>query len=154
MNNAGTDLAFDPHLSSVKNMKRTLQLNFGGTLCVAGGILLLLTASDDDRIVHLSSALASLGLRHEPGRQCRQMLLTTYAAFRAVLNALTVSQLVALVGQRGKISAICPGFTAMEVTGFRPDRTTQRAAAYTLRVALDADVTTSTFCNDQGVLPC
>ena len=111
VNNAGIGLDFDPSLSSIEKMKRTLQLNVVGTLRATEAILPLLTASEDTRIVHLSSKLASFGQRHEPKRQYRKMLLPTYADSKAALNALTFRQLVALEGQRGKINAICPGFT-------------------------------------------
>ena len=54
VNNAGIGLNFDPSLSSIEKMKRTLQLNVVGTLRATEAILPLLTASEDTRIVHLS----------------------------------------------------------------------------------------------------
>ncbi|MBK1637197.1 SDR family oxidoreductase [Rhodovulum adriaticum] len=154
VNNAGVGLDFVPDLSPVEKVEQTLAINVVGGLRLTEAMVPLLAVSAHPRIVNVSSELASFGLRHDPDWEHHDKILPTYAASKAAVNALTVSQAAALADKGIKVNAICPGYTATAATNFMPDRTPEQAAVIVLRMALlDDEGPTGGFFNDQGELP-
>lgn len=154
VNNAGISLDFDPTLSAAEKLQGALAVNVVGVTRTTEAMLPLMTDSPRPRIVNVSSELASFGLRLKPDWIYAGMMLPTYQASKAALNALTLSYAEQLRGKGFKVNAICPGYTATEATNFAGTRTPEQAAVVAINFALlDDDGPTGAFANDAGMLP-
>lgn len=154
VNNAGIGLDYDPALSVVERMERTLAVNVVGTLRLTEAMVPLLETSSHPRIVNVSSELGSFGLRSDPNWGYADTKMPTYQASKAAVNSLTVSYADLLKGRGIKVNAICPGYTATESTNFAGPRTPTQAAVVAINFALlDDEGPTGTFANDAGELP-
>lgn len=154
VNNAGIGLDYHPGLSVVERLERTLAVNVTGAARLTQAMVPFLKRSDAPRIVNVSSELASFTLRERPDWYFADMMMPTYAASKAALNALTLSYARALAADGIKVNAICPGYTATEATNFGGDRTPEQAALVAIRMAmLGADGPTGSFTNESGRVP-
>ncbi len=153
INNAGIGLDYDPTLTPMEMIQRSVAVNIVGTMRLTEAMIPLLAGSKSPRIVNLSSELASFGLRHDPSWPHADKKMPTYAASKAAVNSLTVSYAEQLADKGIKVNAICPGYTATEATNFMGTRTTEQAATIAIDLATRADCPTGTFVNDQGPLP-
>lgn len=154
INNAGIGLDFDPSLSVLERMRRTLDVNVLGTVRLTETMIPLLVRSQRARIVNVSSELASFGLRAKPDWAYAQTKMPTYQASKAAVNSLTVSYADLLAGQGIKVNSICPGYTATEATNFAGTRTPTEAAVIAIKFALiDDEGPTGHFVNDAGDIP-
>lgn len=154
INNAGIGLDYDPTLTVVERMQRTLAVNVVGTLRLTEAMVPLLANSNRPRIVNVSSELGSFGLRSDPNWAYAETKMPTYQASKAAVNSLTVSYADQL-GEMGiKVNAICPGYTAAAATNFAGTRTPDQAAVVAIKYALVGNEgPTSAFSNDAGELP-
>lgn len=154
INNAGIGLDYDPTLTVVERMQRTLAVNVLGTLRLTEAMLPLLANSSRPRIVNVSSELGSFGLRSDPNWAYAETKMPTYQASKAAVNSLTVSYADQLKEMGVKVNAICPGYTATEATNFAGTRTPDQAAVVAIKYALIGDDgLTGTLANDEGELP-
>ncbi|MBB4302379.1 NAD(P)-dependent dehydrogenase (short-subunit alcohol dehydrogenase family) [Rhodobium orientis] len=154
VNNAGVGLDYDPTLTVLEKLERTLEVNVVGTVRVTEAMIPMLSASKAPRIVNVSSELASFGLHFTPDWEHSDKKMPTYKASKAALNSLTLSYADQLQDKGIKVNAICPGYTATAATNFGPSRTPAEAAVIVVRMALlDNDGPTASFYNDVCELP-
>ncbi|ABS66305.1 short-chain dehydrogenase/reductase SDR [Xanthobacter versatilis] len=154
VNNAGIGLDYDPSLSVVERIQKTLDVNVVGALRLTEAMVPLLAKSTRPRIVNVSSELSSFGLRADPDWAYRDFRLPTYAASKAALNSLTLSYAQQLKDKGFKVNAICPGYTATEATNFAGTRTPEQAAVIAVKFALlDNEGPNGIFVNEVQELP-
>jgi NAD(P)-dependent dehydrogenase (short-subunit alcohol dehydrogenase family) len=154
INNAGIGLDHDASLPVAERMQRTLTVNVVGTIRLTEAMTPLLMKSNHPRIVNVSSELSSFGQRSKPNWNYAEIMLPTYQASKAALNALTLSYAGLLEGKGIKVNAICPGYTATEATNFTGSRTPHQAALIAIEFALlEDDGPTGVFFNEDGELP-
>ncbi|MBY6240812.1 SDR family oxidoreductase [Methylosinus sp. Sm6] len=154
INNAGIGLDYDPRLSVVERMQRTLAVNVIGTVRLTEAMAPLLSKSNRARVVNVSSELSSFGQRSKPDWGYAGVAMPTYQASKAALNSLTLSYARLLEDKRIKVNAICPGYTATEATNFDGSRTPEQAATIAIKFALLADDgPTGVFVKEDGELP-
>ncbi|MFL9824166.1 SDR family oxidoreductase [Rhodoplanes sp. SY1] len=154
INNAGIGLDYDPSLSVVQRMERTLAVNVVGTVRLIEAMVPLLEKSDRARIVNVSSVLGSFGLRADPSWAFADTKMPTYQASKAALNSLTLSYADRLAEKGIKVNAICPGYTATAATNYAGSRTPEQAAVVAITFALiDGAGPTGSFADDSGNLP-
>ncbi|MCB9495338.1 MAG: SDR family NAD(P)-dependent oxidoreductase [Fibrobacteria bacterium] len=100
---AGSVLEVDPEA-----VRATLEVNALGPLALAQKLAPLLRASDDGRIVNVSSGMAQLAHLGSDS--------TAYRISKVALNALTL-QLHAALSPRVKVFAACPGWVRTDMGG-------------------------------------
>jgi len=134
VNNAGIALDFAPDMTTAEKLMGTFDVNVAGTARLTDHMVALLEKSDHVRIVNVSSALASFGLRHDPRWMYKDIKMPTYAASKAALNAMIVSYAEELAEKGIKIHGVCPGLTATEATGYQ-GRPVEEAIAVIIKFA-------------------
>jgi NAD(P)-dependent dehydrogenase (short-subunit alcohol dehydrogenase family) len=103
--------------------------------------------------VNVSSSVGSLTLQTTPGAETGPISVA-YAPSKTFLNAVTVQYAKELAGTNILINAVCPGFTATDLNGFRGVRTPQQGAAAAIRLAtVQDDGPTGRFFDDGGEVP-
>ena len=116
-------------------------------------MLPLLRRSASPRIVNMSSSVGSLTLQTTPGAETGP-IAAAYSPSKTFLNAVTVQYAKELHDTNILINAACPGFTAIDLNGFRGVRTPEQGAATAIRLAtLPDDGPTGGFFDDGGVVP-
>ncbi|MFD2249364.1 NAD(P)-dependent dehydrogenase (short-subunit alcohol dehydrogenase family) [Pseudochelatococcus lubricantis] len=120
VNNAGIfDFAdAPPSRASVDAVRRTMEVNFIGTLAVTQAMLPLLRAAPEGRIVNLSSALGSLTMNADPTSAYYSQQFIGYNASKAALNMLTIQLHEELRGTNIKVNSVSPGFVKTDLTGY------------------------------------
>ncbi|GAA5005420.1 SDR family NAD(P)-dependent oxidoreductase [Acinetobacter puyangensis] len=151
INNAGISLDFYPELSVREKLSKTLETNVVGTAALTEAVIPLLKRSQHGRIVNVSSVLSSFNYRNQKDWIYYDVVMPTYQASKAAVNALTLSYAKQLADQNIKVNAICPGLTATDATDHYGERTPEQAAKIAIKFALlDDDGPTGTFHNDAG----
>lgn len=140
--------------ASVDDMRVVFETNVFGVVAVTQAMLPLLRKAPAARIVNISSAGGSLSLKDNPADYSRQYV-GVYQASKTALNAVTQAFAIELEGTNIKVNAVCPGFTATDLSGHAPGAgSVEDAARQPVRLALvDANGPTGTFSNVQGTLP-
>lgn len=110
-------------------LRETLDVNLVGTFCVTKAFVPLLEASDDPRIVNVSSGAGQLA--GEP-----QAWAPAYSISKTALNMLTQQLAAAL--PRVAVNSMCPGWCRTEMGGADAPRTAEEGAATVVWLALDA----------------
>ena len=97
VNNAGIMLEEERPTTDVSpaevtadGMRRTYEVNVFGTVAVTHAMLPLLRRSTAARVVNVSSALGSVGLRADPDHPMSGRRLMAYGSSKAALNAITL----------------------------------------------------------------
>lgn len=139
---------------SVEDMRTVFETNVFGVVAVSQAMLPLLRQSPAARIVNVSSAGGSLALKDNPSEFSRQYV-GVYQASKTALNAVTQALAIELEGTNIKVNAVCPGFTATDLSNYAPGAgSVEDAARAPVRLAmLDSDGPTGTFSNAAGPLP-
>jgi NAD(P)-dependent dehydrogenase (short-subunit alcohol dehydrogenase family) len=139
---------------SVDDMRVVFETNVFGVVAVTQAMLPLLRKAPAGRIVNLSSAGGSLTLKDNPSEFSRQYV-GVYQTSKAALNAVTQAFAIELEGTNVKVNAVCPGFTATDLSNHAPGAgSVEDAAREPVRLALiDANGPTGTFSNAKGPLP-
>ncbi|SEK13138.1 SDR family oxidoreductase [Paraburkholderia diazotrophica] len=139
---------------SVNDMRVVFETNVFGVVAVTQAMLPLLRKAPAGRIVNVSSAGGSLTLKDNPSDYSRQYV-GVYQASKTALNAVTQAFAIELEGTSIKVNAVCPGFTATDLSNYAPGAgSVEDAAREPVRLALlDADGPTGTFSNAAGPLP-
>jgi NAD(P)-dependent dehydrogenase (short-subunit alcohol dehydrogenase family) len=141
-------------LVSVDDMRVVFETNVFGVVAVTQAMLSLLRKSPVGRIVNISSAGGSLTLKDNPSDYSREYV-GVYQTSKTALNAVTQAFAIELEGTGIKINAVCPGFTATDLSNHAPGAgSVEDAAREPVRLAmLDAKGPTGTFSNAAGSLP-
>ncbi|MEX3937032.1 SDR family NAD(P)-dependent oxidoreductase [Paraburkholderia phymatum] len=167
VNNAGISRPIKPGMSveemrdgdkvsrvSVDDMRLVFETNVFGVVAVTQAMLPLLRKAPAGRIVNVSSAGGSLTLKDNPSDYSRQYV-GVYQTSKTALNAVTQAFAIELEGTGIKVNAVCPGFTATDLSNYAPGAgSVEDAAREPVRLALlDANGPTGTFSNAAGPLP-
>ncbi|MGV9557246.1 SDR family oxidoreductase [Streptomyces sp. NPDC003401] len=143
----------EPTTVDVNRIRAAVETNVIGVVRVTNALLPLLRRSPSPRIVNVSSSVGSLTLQSTPGAETGP-LSVAYAPSKTFLNAVTVQYAKELAGTGILINAVCPGFTATDLNGFRGVRTPQQGAASAIRLVTVADDgPTGRFFDDEGEVP-
>ncbi|MFD8734052.1 SDR family oxidoreductase [Streptomyces sp. NPDC059618] len=143
----------EPTTVDVDRVRAAVETNVIGVIRVTNALLPLLRRSPAPRIVNVSSSVGSLTLQTTPGRETGPISVA-YAPSKTFLNAVTVQYAKELAGTPILINAVCPGFTATDLNGFRGVRTPQQGAAAAIRLATaPPDGPTGRFFDDEGEVP-
>ncbi|MEV5603255.1 SDR family oxidoreductase [Streptomyces sp. NPDC052299] len=143
----------EPTTVDVNRVRATVETNVIGVIRVTNALLPLLRRAPSPRIVNVSSSVGSLTLQTTPGADTGPISMA-YAPSKTFLNAVTVQYAKELAGTQILINAVCPGFTATDLNGFRGTRTPQQGATAAIRLATVEDGgPTGRFFSDEGEIP-
>ncbi|MEU6106492.1 SDR family oxidoreductase [Streptomyces flaveolus] len=155
VNNAGITggMPQEPTTVDVDRIRAAVETNVIGVIRVTNALLPLLRRSPAPRIVNVSSRVGSLTLQTTPGAETGPISIA-YAPSKTFLNAVTVQYAKELADTHILINAVCPGYTATDLNGFRGVRTAQQGAAAAIRLAtVDGHEPTGRFFDDEGEVP-
>ncbi|WP_043723908.1 SDR family oxidoreductase [Kutzneria sp. 744] len=134
VNNAGITGGRGNDLASVQKVYDT---NVFGVIRMTEAFAPLLRQSTRPRIVNMSSTVGSLAFMGSPDNQLPFLL--GYPTSKSALNAVTV-QYARELGKEGiKVNAVCPGFCATDLNGFRGTRTPAQGAEIAVTMATIGD---------------
>ncbi|WP_448319004.1 SDR family oxidoreductase [Streptomyces sp. CO7] len=143
----------EPTTVDLDRVRAAVETNVIGVIRVTNALLPLLRRSPSPRIVNVSSGVGSLTLQSTPGADTGPISVA-YAPSKTFLNAVTVQYAKELADTNVLVNAVCPGFTATDLNGFRGVRTPQQGAASAIRLAtVGDDGPRGRFFNDDGELP-
>lgn len=143
----------EPSTVDVDRVRAAVETNVIGVIRVTNALLPLLRRSPSPRIVNVSSSVGSLTLQTTPGAEVGPISVA-YSPSKTFLNAVTVQYAKELADTNILINAVCPGYTATDLNGFRGVRTPQQGAASAIRLAtVPADGPTGRFFDDEGEVP-
>ncbi|MFI9152376.1 SDR family oxidoreductase [Streptomyces sp. NPDC053367] len=143
----------EPTTVDVDRVRAAVETNVIGVIRVTNALLPLLRRSPSPRIVNVSSSVGSLTLQTTPDTETGP-ISAAYAPSKTFLNAVTVQYAKELAGTNILINAVCPGYTATDLNGFRGIRTPQQGAASAIRLAtVPDDGPTGRFFDDDGEVP-
>ncbi len=153
VNNAGISggLPQDPGATNPDVVRAVLETNVIGLSRVTDAMLPLLRASDQARIVNVSSSMGSIAAMAATAG-VGMPIMAAYSPSKAAINALTVLYARQLQADGILVNAGCPGYVATDFTG-HPEgaRTPEQGAAIAIRLAtLPVDGPTGTFSDDNG----
>jgi len=135
-------------------IREVFETNVFGVIAVTQAMLPILEAAPAGRIVNLSSSLSSLTLSADPAKPHGSYRSLGYIPSKTALNAITVAFANQLRGTPIKVNAVCPGYTATDLNGYRGTRTVEQAAREPVRLAtLPSDGPTAGFFSDDGPVP-
>jgi NAD(P)-dependent dehydrogenase (short-subunit alcohol dehydrogenase family) len=153
VNNAGTA---EPRVGAADLTADEAMLGFGinvfGPIRVMHAFLPLLRASDNPRIVNVSSGVGSFTRLLTPGTVENAVKLPVYPATKAALTMLTVQYARALDGVL--VNVADPGFTGTDFNNNRGTQTVTEGTDAIVRLAtLPKDGPTGTFQDRNGTVP-
>ena len=141
-----------PGTADVNEVRYVFETNFFGVITVTEAFLPLLRLSDTPRIVNVSSAAGSLAAVSDPANS--DPIAIGYVPSKTALTSLTLQYSLALKAEGILVNAVCPGFVATDLNGFRGTRTPARGAVAAVRMAtVPAGGPTGTFSDEDGPLP-
>ncbi|MCM2292544.1 SDR family oxidoreductase [Allorhizobium sp. BGMRC 0089] len=155
INNAGIVDAEDgpPTKATAAAVKRLMETNFIGTLCVTQAMLPLLLQSKAGRIVNLSTTLASLSVNGDPTSPYYDARLIGYNASKAALNMLTVQLAAELKDTSIVVNSVAPGYVRTDLKGGNGFMTAAEGARLPVQYALlGDDAVSGRFVEPQGVV--
>ncbi len=149
----GADFAGQsPRSANVDDIRFIFETNVFGVIAVTAAFLPLLRLSPAPRIVNVSSSAGSLTLTSDPGNP--DPIAVGYVPSKTALTSLTMQYARGLASEHILVNAVCPGFVATDLNGFRGLRSPAQGAASAVRMAtIPADGPTGTFTDDQGPVP-
>ena len=153
INNAGTA---EPRIGAAELTAEEAMMGFGinvfGPIRVTHAFLPLLRASDNPRIVNVSSGVGSFRRLLTPGTVENAVRLPVYPATKAALTMLTVQYARALDGIL--VNAADPGFTGTDFNNNRGTQSVTEGTDAIVRLAtLPKDGPTGTFQDRNGTVP-
>jgi NAD(P)-dependent dehydrogenase (short-subunit alcohol dehydrogenase family) len=153
VNNAGTA---EPRVSAAdltaQEAMEGFAINVFGPIRVTHAFLPLLRASDNPRIVNVSSGVGSFARILTPGSVENAVTLPVYPATKAALTMLTVQYARALDGIL--VNAADPGFTGTDFNNHRGTQTVTEGTDVIVRLAtLPKGGPTGTFQDRHGTVP-
>ncbi|MFC5406059.1 SDR family oxidoreductase [Cohnella soli] len=155
VNNAGILVDEKPPSNyDIRSMRAVYETNVFGVFRTTKAMVPLLLASEQGRIVNLSSSLGSLTLNSDPNFELASFLMIGYNSSKAAVNALTVFYANDLRETAIKVNAADPGYCATALNGFTGLRTPEEGARTAVWLAtLSSDGPTGGFFNDAGIVP-
>lgn len=157
INNAGVALGEGdgaPSTVETGTIRKTLDVNFYGTLHVTQAFLPLVRRADAGRIVNVSSSMGSLTMLAAPEQPLASFgLAYAYATSKTLVNTLTGWFAAELRDTPVKVGSVCPGFNATELNGNTGTQHPSEGAKVVVRVAtLPADSPSGTFLDADGLV--
>jgi NAD(P)-dependent dehydrogenase (short-subunit alcohol dehydrogenase family) len=138
-----------PGTGDVDHVRYVLETNVLGVMGVTEGFLPLLRRSDAPRVVNVSSSAGSLAAISDLANA--DPIALGYVPSKTAVTALTMMYARGLVGEGILVNAVCPGFVATDLNGFRGVRTPEQGARQAIRMAtIPADGPTGTFTDEDG----
>ena len=127
-------------------------VNLLGPVRMTHAFLPLLRASDQPRIVNVSSGMGSFAVTTDPTRLESTLHGLVYPSSKAALNMVTTMYAKALHGW--KINAADPGYTATDLNGHAGHKTVEQGAQAIVTLAtVGPDGPTGGFFDDTGPIP-
>ena len=144
--------AQQPGSAAVDEIRSVFETNFFGVISVTAAFLPLLRLSAAPRIVNVSSVAGSLAAVSDPATT--DPIAAGYAPSKTALTSLTLQYAKGLAPEGILVNAVCPGFVATDLNGFRGTRTPAQGAIAAVRMAtIPAGGPTGTFSDEDGPLP-
>jgi NAD(P)-dependent dehydrogenase (short-subunit alcohol dehydrogenase family) len=153
INNAGIrgTVPQNPSNVNLNVIREVFDTNFFGTIATTQAFLEMLKASEEPRIVNVTSGLASLTLHSDPNWKYYNVKGGAYGPSKTALNAYTVALAYELRDTPFKINAVDPGFTATDFNEHRGTGTVEDAAARIVKYAVvGADGPTGQYFSDDN----
>ncbi len=149
----GSDFAGQvPATANVDDIRYIFETNVFGVITVTAAFLPLLRLSGAARIVNVSSSAGSL--THTSDFCNPNPIALGYVPSKTALTSLTIQYARGLRSENILVNAVCPGFVATDLNGFRGTRSTTEGAVQAVRMAtIPADGPTGTFTDDEGPVP-
>jgi NAD(P)-dependent dehydrogenase (short-subunit alcohol dehydrogenase family) len=146
----GADFAGQvPGSGDVDHVRYVFETNVLGVIAVTEAVLPLLRLSDAPRIVNVSSSAGSLAAISDFANA--DPIALGYVPSKTAVTALTLMYARGLVAEGILVNAVCPGFVATDLNGFRGVRTPEQGARQAVRMAtIPADGPTGTFTDEDG----
>jgi NAD(P)-dependent dehydrogenase (short-subunit alcohol dehydrogenase family) len=159
INNAGIAQMLSRRRASatpLEVVRQTFDVNVFGLIAVTNAVLPLLARAPAGRIVNVSSMLGSVALVAEGkigfGRSPDDMVMA-YSVSKSAVTSITVQYATELRDTAIKVNAVCPGYTATDMTG-RQGRPVADGAQIIVDMALlPNDGVTGAYVNDTGPIP-
>ncbi|GAA2542803.1 SDR family oxidoreductase [Winogradskya consettensis] len=138
---------------STDTIRRTLDVNFYGTLRVTQAFLPLVQKAPAGRIVNVSSTMGSVSTLVSPGNPLGQYGTSyAYSTSKTIVNALTGQLAVELSDTPIKVNSVCPGYNDTDMNGSTgAGQHPSEGAKVVVRAAtIPADGPTGTFFDVSG----
>ncbi|EFC85146.1 SDR family oxidoreductase [Parafrankia sp. EUN1f] len=144
-----------PTMVDLAVVRTVVETNVIGVIRVTNAMLPLLRRSASPRIVNMSSGVGSITRQSESADvSMTGPISAAYSPSKSFLNAVTVQYAKELCDTNILINAVCPGYTATDLNGFRGIRTPEQGAAIAIRLAtIPDDGPSGGFFEDAGVVP-
>jgi NAD(P)-dependent dehydrogenase (short-subunit alcohol dehydrogenase family) len=154
INNAGIAGEQPQNISTgeIENLRNVFETNFFGAVQTTQQFIDLLKASDQPRIVNVSSQLGSLTFQRNT-QNPRHSIYDAYSCSKTALNAFTVLLAKEFKNTNFKINSVEPGYTATDLNQFNGTQTVEQAAKTIVKYAtLDSDGPTGKYFKEEGEL--
>jgi NAD(P)-dependent dehydrogenase (short-subunit alcohol dehydrogenase family) len=122
--------------ASLDEIRAVWEINVFGVLAVYQGMLPLLRASSDARIVNVSSGVGSLTTNADPAFPYHAFYGPVYPASKTALNAITLAIIIELESTGIKVNLVSPGFTKTNLNGYEGTESVEQGSREVVRVAL------------------
>ena len=152
INNAGINGGFPQSAleASIEQFENVFNTNVYGVVRVTQAFIDLLHASEQPRIVNVSSSGASLTLHSDPTWKYYTHKAALYPSSKAALNMYTSDLAYELRDTPFKVNAVCPGFVATDFNNHRGTGTVQEGGARIAKYAmLGEDGPTGRFVSEE-----
>jgi len=132
-------------LTSLQDMRETMETNLYGPLMVTRALIPFLKKSDDSRVINLSSTMGQLS-----------SMGAGYAAYRiskTALNSLTLIQSKELAREGIKVNSMCPGWVRTDMGGSNAERPVEKGAETAVWLSTEGKIPTGKFFKDKKEIP-
>jgi NAD(P)-dependent dehydrogenase (short-subunit alcohol dehydrogenase family) len=154
LNAEGKPEGIPPSEIELDTLRQTYETNVFGVFNVTKALLPLLRKSAAGRLVNMSSGLGSLTWRSDPNWTYSVVNALASCSSKTAVNGVTVAFAKELKDTAIKVNAADPGYCATDLNGHSGPRSAEQGAQVAVHLAtLDADGPTSSYFNDDGVVP-
>ncbi|QQR64498.1 SDR family oxidoreductase [Candidatus Kaiserbacteria bacterium] len=115
VNNAGIALEWDGEPTDADKIRRTLEVNLIAPYAITESLVLLLSRSEDARVINHSSALGSLHTADSSWEYVADFMRVGYSTSKAGLNMLTLIQSKTLKSKGIAVAAAHPGWVKTDL---------------------------------------
>lgn len=137
--------------ADINMIKQVFETNFFGVIEVTQAFIDLLKASEQPRIVNVTSGLGSITLHNDPSWKYFQVKPAAYFPSKAALNAYNTVLAYDLRETPFKVNVVDPGYTATDFNHHSGPGTVEDAAARVVKAAvLGPDGPTGQFFSDDN----
>jgi NAD(P)-dependent dehydrogenase (short-subunit alcohol dehydrogenase family) len=137
VNNAGVFLGYNDSIMSAQqaDIDQSIQVNAFGPLHLTQALAPLLRASNNARVVNVSSSVGSIGEIVDPNSMYGMTEGAPYRLSKVVLNGITGLLAKEFRADGIKVNSMCPGWTKTDMGGADAPNTPAQAALLALRLA-------------------